>query len=182
MVERAKSRVVDESTAEIGRRVRAARRARGMNQRALSEAAKISRDTLVSLERGKRHTLPETLEKVAKVLKIPFEELFEAGVYQTTRARTVVGQAPPGQMNIHVKEGASLREVLDAAVEAYERSRERSARAEKLSAGVMDARTALATAGTRRKPRGVPRERAVEMPPGEGLTEAVLEERVARPY
>lgn len=161
----------------LGRRVRAARRARGMNQRDLAAKAGISRDSLVKLERGQRETRPSTLDKVAKALGMGFGELVEADVFH--RPGEAVGGAPPGYVTIRVA-GASLRDVLDAATEAYERSRARRRRVDELRAGVMDAGTALDAAGGRRKPRGVPRERAVELPPGEGLSDAVLEERAAR--
>ncbi len=169
---------INEEAVELGRRVRAARRARGMTQRDLATAAKISRDSLVKLERGQRETRPATLSKVAKALDMTFDEMLEAGSHHRATEGMIVS-APPGYATIRLA-GASLRDVLDAAVEAYERSAERWDRAERLRSGVMDARSALSSAGTRRKPHGVPRERAVELAPGEGLSDAVLEEREAQ--
>lgn len=41
---------------------------------------------------------------------------------------------------------------------------------------------ALARRGDRPKPRGVPMEKAVKLSPGQGLSDAVLEERSSRDY
>lgn len=169
----------DEGAVELGRRVRAARRARGMNQRDLATKAEISRDSLVKLERAQRTTRPATLKKVARALGMEFEDLVEAGTYSQAAAAVVASKPPPGYATIRLV-GASLRDVLDEAIEAYERSYDRMDRAEKLRGGVMDAETALASVGTRRKPHGVPRERAAKLAPGDGLSDAVLEERAAQ--
>lgn len=97
---RTENTMVDEGATEVGRRVRAARRARGLTQRALAQKAKVGRDSLVKLERGQRRSRPSTLRKIAKALDIPFRELVEAGVYQSVRP-IVVGQAPPEAPSRH---------------------------------------------------------------------------------
>lgn len=172
-------RVRDGSLEELGRRVRALRRAKGWTQERLAKEAGVSRDSLMKLEGGVREPRPSTVRKVAEALDAGGREL--AGVSDLGPG-AVLGP-PQGYATIRV-EGKSWQEFLTEARAAFDRARVRRVRAGKLRAGVMDAKTALAAAraGTRRKPVGVPDEEAVEFPPGSGLTEAVLEERAARPY
>ncbi len=86
----------DAEAVEIGRRVRAARRARGLNQRDLAARAGISRDSLVKLERAQRQIRPATLKKVAEALEMEFEELVEAGSYSGRAAVPAKLGASPG--------------------------------------------------------------------------------------
>lgn len=67
---------------------------------------------------------------------------------------------------------------------AQEEVRQTTHRIARLGASVMSARKAVALAkhGGRPKPRGVPTEKAVELAPGQGLSDAVLKERTSRDY
>lgn len=165
---------------ELGRRVRVLRRAKGWTQERLAKEAGVSRDSLMKLEGGVREPRPSTVRKVGEALGAEERELAEV-LGQGPGA--VLGPPQEGYATIRV-EGRSWQEFLTEARAAFDHARVRRARAGKLRAGVMDAKTALAAAraGTRRKPVGVPDGEAVEFPEGDGLTEAVLDERAARAY
>jgi transcriptional regulator with XRE-family HTH domain len=67
-----------EMARELGRRVRIARWASGLTQEALAKEAKISRDALVRLERGKGESRPSTVSKVAGALGLDYHDLLPA--------------------------------------------------------------------------------------------------------
>jgi transcriptional regulator with XRE-family HTH domain len=65
----------DEAAAELGRRIRHARRARGWTQETLAGEAGVSRDAVLRVERGHGNTRPSTISKVAGALGLDYHDL-----------------------------------------------------------------------------------------------------------
>ncbi len=61
---------------EVGRRIKALRRLKGMTQQQLSCKLGISVSLLSNMERGVKKPAPELLEKIVEILEVPGEELF----------------------------------------------------------------------------------------------------------
>lgn len=61
--------------AAFGQRVREVRRATGMNQEALSQAARLSRASIVNIERGRQGVSLATLYRLAHALGCPASSL-----------------------------------------------------------------------------------------------------------
>lgn len=57
-------------TARFGEKVRAARRARGISQEALADAARLHRTHISLIERGRRSVRLETVERLARALRV----------------------------------------------------------------------------------------------------------------
>jgi DNA-binding XRE family transcriptional regulator len=67
---------VDARGMSLGQRVRAARRARGLSQTALAEAADVSLKSVQVLERGIGEPMAWTLGRVAAVLGVGLDDLW----------------------------------------------------------------------------------------------------------
>jgi transcriptional regulator with XRE-family HTH domain len=63
---------------QFGQRLRALRRERGLTQEQLAELTKLSVDFISLVERGVNAPSFETIEQLAKSLKVKVVELFEA--------------------------------------------------------------------------------------------------------
>lgn len=60
----------------FGKRLRYLRRSKDMTQEQLAEAAGISVEFVSNIERGVNAPSFETIEKIAQVLRVPIQELF----------------------------------------------------------------------------------------------------------
>lgn len=67
---------MDSLTAVFGRRLKALRKARGLTQEQLGRAAKVDYKHVGSIERGIHPPSFAALERIAKVLKVEYHELF----------------------------------------------------------------------------------------------------------
>lgn len=70
-----KGRSVDALYAALGRRIRAAREARGLNQAALGAAIGIGRSSVSNVEAGRQHLAVHQLVAAAQALKVDTEDL-----------------------------------------------------------------------------------------------------------
>lgn len=64
-----------EVQAQLGKAVRAARKARGWSQEELAAAADVDRTYISGLERGTRNPAISTVERIARALGVPLREL-----------------------------------------------------------------------------------------------------------
>lgn len=69
------AKIRDEAAAELGRRIRNARRARGWTQETLAGEAGVGRDAVLRVEKGRRNTRPSTISKVAGALELAYRDL-----------------------------------------------------------------------------------------------------------
>jgi len=76
---------------DLGRRIAEVRRSRGFTQESYSEKVGVSLRYIQSVEGGRENLSVGTLEKLAKVLRVPVAELFVAPT-----SRVVRRGRPPG--------------------------------------------------------------------------------------
>jgi transcriptional regulator with XRE-family HTH domain len=67
--------------------VRNARRAKGITQGALADAADLSQDMISRIERCKTSASLETIEQIAEALGVPVDELFTGEISSGTERR-----------------------------------------------------------------------------------------------
>ncbi|MEW6636978.1 MAG: helix-turn-helix transcriptional regulator [Actinomycetota bacterium] len=72
------AKIKDEAAAELGRRIRNARRARGWTQERLAGEAGVGRDAVLRLEKGHRNARPSTISRVAGALGLDHRDLLLA--------------------------------------------------------------------------------------------------------
>ncbi|MCF8023836.1 MAG: helix-turn-helix domain-containing protein [Clostridiales bacterium] len=61
----------------VGERIKAVRKKKGLSQYELAKRADISQSFLSYIERGEKSPTLRTLEKITKAMEIPLEELVE---------------------------------------------------------------------------------------------------------
>lgn len=72
------AKIRDEAAAELGARIRNARRARGWTQEKLAGEAGVGRDAVLRVEKGHRNARPSTISKVAGALGLDYRDLMLA--------------------------------------------------------------------------------------------------------
>lgn len=63
---------------ELGARIRKMRETKGLTQEALADAVGMMRSNISRIEAGKHHPTLDTLERIAKALKVPVAEIIAA--------------------------------------------------------------------------------------------------------
>jgi transcriptional regulator with XRE-family HTH domain len=69
--------IKDNVSLNLGRRVKKLRKERRLSQEDLAEKINMSTDTISNIERASASTTIETLDKIARVFKLEFYELFQ---------------------------------------------------------------------------------------------------------
>ena len=68
--------VIDETTINVGRRIRSLRKQRNLSQQALADASGLSRNTLSLLERGQTSPTVSTLKRLAISLDVEIDSFY----------------------------------------------------------------------------------------------------------
>ena len=106
----------------IGLRVKAARRQKGLTQAQLAEAIDKAFETISNIERGKTAPNFSTLHDIANVLGLPMREFFDVDEENLTDARqhllmqlnTMISQMDDRQLNLLLKLGQVLQEDVES--------------------------------------------------------------------
>jgi DNA-binding XRE family transcriptional regulator len=64
------------ATRQVGARIRALREAKGLTQEKFARSVKMMRSNISRIEAGKHHPTLDTIERIAKALKVSLVELF----------------------------------------------------------------------------------------------------------